>query len=171
METFFTGRWRSPPSSIRVGGAVERSKVRATVIGLFSPALARLPGAVIAQVAGPMTKGNDLQASNVPGLREDVYVAGRIAGYPQAVLMMVGLVVSLLGVARAFTWYAANASHLSDPQADPITNLTAMWLAMRWAVLGLALFGLGWLWALITSLDILREAKRSEAGGIPPRLK
>jgi len=98
-------------------------------------------------------------------------VAGRIAGYPQAVLMMVGLVVSLLGVARAFTWYAANASHLSDPQADPITNLTAMWLAMRWAVLGRALFGLGWLWALITSLDILREAKRSEAGGIPPRLK
>src|SRR5438105_1416041 len=98
-------------------------------------------------------------------------VAGRIAGYPQAVLMMVGLVVSLLGVARAFTWYAANASHLSDPQADPITNLTAMWLAMRWAVLGLALFGLGWLWALITSLDILREAKRNEAAAVPPRLR
>lgn len=55
------------------------------VIGLFSPMLARLPGAVIAQVAGPMTKGNDLQASNVPGLREDVYLAGakveRLYGY------------------------------------------------------------------------------------------
>lgn len=46
------------------------------VIGMFSPALARLPGQVIAQVAGPMTKGNDLQASNVPGIGEDLYLAG-----------------------------------------------------------------------------------------------
>ncbi|HEY9417522.1 MAG TPA: wax ester/triacylglycerol synthase domain-containing protein [Pseudonocardia sp.] len=46
------------------------------VIGMFSPALARLPGQVIAQVAGPLTKGNDLQASNVPGIGEDFYLAG-----------------------------------------------------------------------------------------------
>lgn len=55
------------------------------VIGMFSPALSRLPGQVIAQLAGPMTKGNDLQASNVPGLREEVYLAGakveRMYGY------------------------------------------------------------------------------------------
>jgi hypothetical protein len=31
---------------------------------------------VISQVAGGLTKANDLQASNVPGLREDVYLAG-----------------------------------------------------------------------------------------------
>ena len=46
------------------------------VIGMFSPALARLPGQIIAQVAGPMTKGNDLQASNVPGIGDDLYIAG-----------------------------------------------------------------------------------------------
>jgi len=38
--------------------------------------LARLPGSVIAQLAGPMTKGNDLQASNVPGIRGELYLAG-----------------------------------------------------------------------------------------------
>jgi WS/DGAT/MGAT family acyltransferase len=62
-----------------------KGEIAGDIIGTFSPALARLPGPVIAQIAGPMTKGNDLQASNVPGLREDVYLAGakveRIYGY------------------------------------------------------------------------------------------
>ena len=96
-------------------------------------------------------------------------VAGRISGYPQAALMLVGLVVSVLGAVRLFSWYAANASQLQDA-GDPIAYFEQMWLAMRWAVLGLGVFGLGWLWALVTSLAILREAKKSEAAGIPPRL-
>ena len=45
-------------------------------VGLVSPLLARLPGSVIAAVAGGITKGNDLQASNVPGIREEVFLAG-----------------------------------------------------------------------------------------------
>jgi WS/DGAT/MGAT family acyltransferase len=53
-----------------------RAEPAVNMIGLMSPALARLPGSVIAQLAGPMTKGNDLQASNVPGIKGDVYLAG-----------------------------------------------------------------------------------------------
>jgi WS/DGAT/MGAT family acyltransferase len=53
-----------------------RAEPAVNLIGLMSPALARLPGPVIAQLAGPMTKGNDLQASNVPGIGEQVYLAG-----------------------------------------------------------------------------------------------
>ncbi|MCW3013461.1 MAG: hypothetical protein JWO02_553, partial [Solirubrobacterales bacterium] len=45
-------------------------------LGAMAPALARLPGPVIAQLAGRLTRANDLQASNVPGLREEVYIAG-----------------------------------------------------------------------------------------------
>jgi WS/DGAT/MGAT family acyltransferase len=45
-------------------------------IGLVAPALARLPGPLISQLAGGLTKANDLQASNVRGIREDVYIAG-----------------------------------------------------------------------------------------------
>lgn len=42
----------------------------------MAPLVARLPGSVIARFGGGMTKSNDLQASNIPGLRHDVYLAG-----------------------------------------------------------------------------------------------
>jgi diacylglycerol O-acyltransferase len=43
---------------------------------VLAPALARLPAALLSAVAGGMTKSNDLQASNVPGLREELFLAG-----------------------------------------------------------------------------------------------
>jgi hypothetical protein len=98
-------------------------------------------------------------------------LAGRKSGYPQAALMIVGLIVSVTGAGRLFVWYAANASKLQDPQGDPVSTLVQMWSVMRWPVLGLAIFGLGWLWALMTSLAILREAKTNEAGNVPPVLR
>ena len=45
-------------------------------LGLLAPVLVRLPGPLLSAVAGTLTKNNDLQASNVPGLREEVYLAG-----------------------------------------------------------------------------------------------
>jgi hypothetical protein len=45
-------------------------------MALFAPALARLPGPLISRLAGGLTKANDLQASNVPGFRTDVFLAG-----------------------------------------------------------------------------------------------
>ncbi len=45
-------------------------------LGLFAPVLSRLPPAVVGLLAGGLTKSNDLQASNVPGIREDLYLAG-----------------------------------------------------------------------------------------------
>ncbi|MDJ0850658.1 MAG: wax ester/triacylglycerol synthase family O-acyltransferase [Myxococcota bacterium] len=42
----------------------------------LAPALTRLPAPLLAAVAGSLTQANDLQASNVPGLREDVFFAG-----------------------------------------------------------------------------------------------
>jgi diacylglycerol O-acyltransferase / wax synthase len=41
-----------------------------------APVLARLPAALLVRIAGSTTSSNDLQASNVPGIREEVYVAG-----------------------------------------------------------------------------------------------
>lgn len=43
---------------------------------VFTPLLSRLPGEIVSRIAGDMTMRNDLQASNVPGLREDVFLAG-----------------------------------------------------------------------------------------------
>jgi WS/DGAT/MGAT family acyltransferase len=53
-----------------------RSEPAMEALNALAPALAWLPGPVIAQLAGGATKNVDLQASNVPGLREDVYLAG-----------------------------------------------------------------------------------------------
>jgi WS/DGAT/MGAT family acyltransferase len=47
-------------------------------MSVLAPALARLPAALLTAIAGGMTKANDLQASNVPGLREDLYLAGAL---------------------------------------------------------------------------------------------
>ena len=41
-----------------------------------APALTRLPPAVVSALSGQLTQSNDLQASNVPGYREDRFVAG-----------------------------------------------------------------------------------------------
>ncbi|HEY2224787.1 wax ester/triacylglycerol synthase domain-containing protein [Actinomycetospora sp.] len=70
---------KDPAARMRqVAGDVARGRAEpaADDIGLMSPVLARLPGSAIAAVAGSVTKGNDLQASNVPGIREEVFLAG-----------------------------------------------------------------------------------------------
>ncbi len=53
-----------------------RSEPAIDGLGLLAPALSRLPASMIGLLAGGLTKSNDLQASNVPGIREDVYLAG-----------------------------------------------------------------------------------------------
>ncbi len=67
-------------------------------MSLATPLLSRLPGALIAQLAGGLTMGNDLQASNVPGLREDVFLAGaRIErAYPFAPLPGCAAMIALV---------------------------------------------------------------------------
>jgi diacylglycerol O-acyltransferase / wax synthase len=53
-----------------------RSEPALESIELVAPALARMPASLLVQVAGGTTAGNDLQASNVPGIPDEVYLAG-----------------------------------------------------------------------------------------------
>jgi hypothetical protein len=64
----------------------------------MAPLLAILPGQVLAKVAGGTTKNNDLQASNIPGIREDVYLAGAKVErlYPYAPLPGCAAMITLL---------------------------------------------------------------------------
>lgn len=61
-----------------IGALVGKARREPAVngLGFLAPALARLPGPAISLVASGVTTGNDLQASNVPGIREEVYIAG-----------------------------------------------------------------------------------------------
>ena len=98
-------------------------------------------------------------------------MAGRAVGYAQAALTVAGFALTLICGLPAIVWFLSNWSKFNDPMAAPWDNLRALWLAVRGALLGMALFGVSWLWALMTSFMILRGARKNEAAGLPPRLK
>lgn len=62
------------------------------------PLLAQLPPDAVAKVMGPKMAANDLQCSNVPGIRDDVYIAGAHATqlYPFAPLPGVPAMITLV---------------------------------------------------------------------------
>jgi hypothetical protein len=95
-------------------------------------------------------------------------MAGRISGYPQAFLMLVGMVLTTVFGVRFLLWMLANWGRLHDPATDHLEALSEMWLVLRWAFLGMALFGAAWLWALASSYGIVRSAKNDAS--VPPRL-
>ena len=107
----------------------------------------------------------------LPGLGS--LVAGRISGYPQAALGFGGEALTLAFGVRSILWFAANWARLHDPEADHLAALLDFWVAgrLRWAMLGIALFALGWLWALATSLSLLRAANTEPSPHAPPRLR
>jgi hypothetical protein len=95
-------------------------------------------------------------------------VAGRKSGYAQALLSIGGMVVSVIFGVRALLWMLANWSRMHDPAVDQFAVMGEMWAVLRWAFLGIAIFGLGWLWALASSFGIVRSANTDSA--VPPKL-
>jgi hypothetical protein len=97
-------------------------------------------------------------------------VAGRISGYAQFALAVGGMVLTLLFGGRFILWYFANWDRFHAGDTDPMEAFREMWVVLRWAALGFALFILSWLWALATSLQILLAAKEGNSAEVPPRL-
>jgi hypothetical protein len=96
--------------------------------------------------------------------------AGRKAGYGQLCLALLGLFLSLAFTVQSVIWYLAHASQFGDAQDDPFVTLEAIWKIIRGPLLGLGIFALGWLWALVTSFLILGSAENDRPAKIPPRL-
>ncbi len=92
--------------------------------------------------------------------------AGHVSGYPQAFLGIVGLALTAFFAAQFFGWYAANSPRFNSDNGDALAALAELWTAVRWPLLGMVVFLAGWLWALLTSLQILHAARKAE----PPRL-
>src|SRR3954468_8447370 len=86
-------------------------------------------------------------------------VSGGVSGYPQAILGFVGMIVTVVFGVRCLVWMLSNWSRMRDPASDQLEVLSQMWLVLRWALLGMAIFGVGWLWSLATSYSIIRSAK------------
>lgn len=89
-------------------------------------------------------------------------------GYAQAVLGFGGLALSLLFGIPFIYWGLANWARLYGDQADPVATMTELGSHVLWPAAGIALFGAGWLWALVTSCLILNESP--PASPAPPRL-
>jgi hypothetical protein len=96
-------------------------------------------------------------------------LAGRVSGYPQALLCIVGLLMTMVSGARFIFWYIVNRSALADPQ-DPVAGLELLWAHVKWPLLSIGLFGVAWVWSTMTSVQILHEAKRAEQRRVPPPL-
>jgi hypothetical protein len=90
--------------------------------------------------------------------------AGRRSGYCELLLSFIGVVLTLVFGTRFLIWFARNWNSLYSQDADPIATFSGMWMAGRWAFLGIFIFLIAILWSLITSLQILRSARK------PPRL-
>ena len=89
-------------------------------------------------------------ASNLavlPGLGS--LAAGRRVGYAQATLAILGFGSTLVGGALL-----ARKLYAGDPEID--------WWAAAIAVGGMSVFGAGWLWSLLTCLDLHRLARENE---------
>src|SRR5215467_14540369 len=78
--------------------------------------------------------------------------AGRKVGYFQAALTIIGMGFTMVFGLRFILWSISNWARLHDPMGDQIGALGEMWLHVRWALLGIAIFAVGWLLALITSM-------------------
>jgi hypothetical protein len=84
--------------------------------------------------------------------------AGRRAGWVQALLSITG---GILFCAAIVLFFAKWARLGRPPGLGGRIGLAGF--------AGLAVFFLGWLWALATGLSVLREARQREQDSVPPR--
>jgi len=93
-----------------------------------------------------------------PGLGS--LLAGRwVAGIGQ-------LLVAVAGFAMVIGWFVLVAINLYNRIVNDTEPKPAAWLGEA----GALTFGAAWLWALLTSSQLLRSARESEPAGVPPRL-
>jgi hypothetical protein len=95
--------------------------------------------------------------------------AGRRSGYFELLLAFIGVVLTLVFGTRFLIWFAQNWNSLHNQDADPFATFSGMWVPGRWAFLGIFIFLIAILWSLISSLQILRSARKPPRL-VPPRL-
>lgn len=87
--------------------------------------------------------------------------AGRKIGVLQLALCLGSFALTLGFGLRFIFWMLAHWAeyHGANADIDPFKALRDLWQQARWPLLGMALFGVSWFWALSTSRSLLTEAK------------
>jgi hypothetical protein len=96
-------------------------------------------------------------------------VAGRkVEGYLQAAIGIIGFGVTIVLGGRFFYWFITNHSRLyGTPDPDPVGVFLEVWSMVRLPLAGIGIYAVAWIWALATSLMVLRGAPKKNA---PPVL-
>jgi hypothetical protein len=87
-------------------------------------------------------------------------MAGRRSGYVQVMVALAGMGLTLVFGILFLAWCIQNLEQIRAPEADPYVTLAGIWRQLRWALLGIGLFVVAWLWALVTSFAILKTSPR-----------
>jgi len=97
-------------------------------------------------------------------------LAGRASGYSQLLLTFLGLSLTLVFGTRFLVWQFSNWSRLHGGEMELGAVFGEIWLHLRWALLGIAVFLGSMIWALATSLSILDASRKAEGFNKPPPL-
>ncbi len=86
--------------------------------------------------------------------------AGRRSGYLELLLAFLGVGLTMVFGVRFGIWIWQNWDALQSPDADPFTTLWHMWMAGRWAAVGILVFLFSVGCSLWTSLQILKSTRK-----------
>jgi hypothetical protein len=86
-------------------------------------------------------------------------IAGRVVGYFQILLALIGLGISLITTVLTFVWYLKNY-HRLNASMDPFASLIEFAHHLIQPALGFAIFIAAVLWAMVTSWTILRSTRQ-----------
>jgi hypothetical protein len=96
-------------------------------------------------------------------------VAGRVSGYLQFLLAMIGVALTVVFGMKFIMWYGNHWALLQQTQPDTAANFRELWSRLRPAALGFAVFLAGLSWAMASSVGILRESRNAHSS-TPPLL-
>jgi hypothetical protein len=94
--------------------------------------------------------------------------AGRPVGYAQIAAIFLSMILTFVAAVPFFQWAMAGGGVPQSPLDDPFQNLRDILYHCRWVLASFGLYLASVLWATMTSLSILAEAKRE---GVPPRIQ
>ena|SRR5438874_4346522 len=94
-------------------------------------------------------------------------VSGRVSGYFQMALAIIGVALTTVFGLKFIVWHANNWADLQLTQPDMAENFQELWRHLRPACVGLVVFLAGMLWALASSISILIESKKAQSAGPP----
>jgi hypothetical protein len=85
-------------------------------------------------------------------------------------LSLIGIALTTMFGLKFILWALSNWDRIHQPQ-ESMDLLIEVWLAVRWALLGMGLFALSWIWGLAAGYSLVRKTPpRAAAGSVPPRL-